>query len=221
MLTIANTATATLAANAAGSGQILYLDPLSPAGLATANAFLDMGYFPADTRLSPSFEVNREELRGAGRISGASVLLANPVTSSTISYEFGILTADSAVRALHAGAAPAAGTGTGLTDALAYQINPEASVTARMVFVKRRPGGPHTVIWHPRVEVSANGSESGDAGSEILNFRITVQAYTYTPAAALAGMAQSIGQYGATFEVPNDAALDTLLTALDTEAPPV
>ncbi|SEI66963.1 hypothetical protein SAMN04488058_101295 [Deinococcus reticulitermitis] len=220
MLTLSNTATATLPANAAGSGQILYFNPISPAGLGTGGAFLDLGYFPADTRISPNAEVNREELRAAGRESAATVLLANPVTSASIGYEFGVLTPDADVRALHAGAGAVVGTGAGLTTARAYTINPESAVTGRWVFVKKRPGGSATVIWHPRVQLSANGEAGGDAGSEVLNFVATVQAHTYTPAAAFDGMATAINQYGARFEVPDAATLDALLTALDDEALP-
>ncbi|WP_272977114.1 hypothetical protein [Deinococcus geothermalis] len=220
MLTVVNTATATLAANAAGSGQILYFDPISPSDIVPGDGFIDMGYFPADTRISPSFEVNREELRAAGRDSSATVLLANPVTSASITYEFGVLTPDASVRALHTGAGAATATGAGLTGVQAYQINPEAAVTGRWVFVKRRPNGSATVIWHPRVQLSSNGSEGGDAGSEVLNFVATVQAYSYNSGTAFAGMGTAIGQYGVSFEVPDAATLDALLTALDDEALP-
>lgn len=220
MLTVANASTALRAENAQGSGQILYFDPIEPASIVTGNGFIDMGYFPADTRISPNVEVNREELRAAGRVSAATVLLANPVTSASIGYEFGVLTPDDNVRALHAGAGAAVGTGTGLTTARAYTINPEAAVTGRWVFVKQRASGGATVIWHPRAQLSSNGSEGGDAGSEVLNFIATVQAFSYTPDAAFAGLATAINQYGAQFEVPDAATLEALLTALDGEALP-
>ena len=219
-LTIVNTATATLAANARGSGQILYFDPISPDGLATGNSFIDMGYLPDGTRISPNAEVIREDLMAAGRESGASVRIASVVSSANIGYEIPILTPDENVRALHAGAGAAIATGTTLTGVRAYQINPEAAVLGRFVFVKKRPSGPHTVIWHPRFELSANGSSEGDANSEVLNFVGSVQAYGYTPAADFEGLVKAIGQYGVMFQAPDDATLDELLTALDKEALP-
>lgn len=220
MLTIVNQATALLASNARGSGQILYFDPITPEGLATGNGFIDLGYLPENTRISPNAEVTREDLMAAGRESGSSVRIASVVTNATIGYEIPILTPDAFVRALHAGAGPATATGTTLEGVRAYQINPEAAVVGRFVFVKKRPGGPHTVIWHPRFELSANGTADGDAGSEVLNFLGSVQAFRYTPAEAFAGLITAINQYGVMFEVPNDATLDALLTALDGEALP-
>lgn len=220
MLTIANLNTALLPANARGSGQIIYFDPITPEGLATGNGFLDLGYFPEGTRISPNVEVTREDLMAAGRESGASVRIASVVSNSTIGYEIPVLTPDTQVRALHAGAGAVTAAGETLSGVRAYQINPEAAVVGRFVFVKKRPGGPHTVVWHPRFELSANGTGDGDANSEVLNFVGSVQAYSYTPAAAFADLVTAIGQYGVMFEAPTDAALDALLTALDTEAVP-
>ena len=221
MLTVANANTALLTANARGSGQIIWFDPISPAGLATADGFIDLGYFPDGTRISPNIEVSREDLLAAGRESGASVRLTSVVTSSTIGYEIPVLTPDAYVRALHAGAGAATATGTTLEGVKAYQINPEAAVLGRFIFAKKRPGGPHTVVWHPRFELSANGSTGGDASSEVLNFVGSVQAYPYTPDEEFAGMVTAITQYGAMFEVADDAQLDALLTALNGEALPI
>lgn len=220
MLTVANTNTALDAANARGSGQIIYFDPITPEGLATGNGFLDLGYFPEGTRISPNIEVNREDLLAAGRESGASVRIASVIANSTIGYEIPVLTPDAQVRALHTGAGAVIATGETLAGVRAYQINPEAAVVGRFVFVKKRPNGPHTVIWHPRFELSANGTADGDANSETLNFVGSVQAYRYKPAEAFAGMVTAIGQYGVMFEAPTDAGLDALLTALDAEALP-
>jgi hypothetical protein len=219
MLTVVNAATAALAANATGTGQILYFDPITPEGLATGAGFIDMGYLPEGTRLTPNVEITRENLKGAGRESAASITLQTVVTDSSYGYEFGILTPDSNVRALHAGSAAATLTGAGMTGVKVYKINPEASVTGRFVFVKKRPNGPHDVIFHPRLQLSSNGTAGGDLNSEIYNFVASVQAYSWTPGADLAGITvASVTQYGALFVAQNDAELDALLTALNDEA---
>lgn len=218
-LTVVNTATATLAANAAGSGQIAYFDPISPEGLATGNSFIDMGYFPEGFRLSPNIEVTREDLKGAGRDSGSAVTLMSTVTDSSYGYEFSILTPDQSVRALHAGAAPATLTGSGLTGVKVYKINTESTIVGRFVFVKKRPDGTADVVFHPRLQLSSNGSTAGDLGAELLNFIGTVQAHTWTPGADLAGITiANVSSYGALFQVSTPAELDALLTALQDEA---
>lgn len=219
-LTVMNALTATLAANAAGSGQILYIDPISPADI-VAPGFVDMGVFPEGFRLSPNVEVTREDLKGAGRESAASITLASNVTDSSYGYEFSILTPDDNVRALHAGSPPAELTGTGLTGVKAYRISTEATVVARWVFVKKRPDGSADVVFHPRVQISSNGTTDGDQGSELLGFVVTVQAFSWTPGAALAGLTpESVSQYGALFRAKTPAQLDALLTALNTVAVP-
>lgn len=222
MLTVINSDTATLPANAAASGQILYFDPITPTGFATDNQFIDLGYLPEGTRLAPNIEVTRETLRGAGRTSGAAVDLATVVTSATYGYEIPLLTSDERVRALHAGSPAATLTGSGgVSGVKVYQINPEATVTGRFIFVKQRPGGPHDVIFHPRLQLSANGSTAGDQNSEVLNFVASVQAYAWAPSTGLPGITVAqVSQYGALFVAQDAAALDALLTVLDTEAVP-
>lgn len=220
-LTILNAATATLAANAQGSGQIAYFDPIAPEGLATGSSFIDMGYFPEGFRLSPNIEVTREELKAAGRESGAAVTLMTVVTDSSYGYEFSILTPDDSVRTLHAGAAPASLTGSGLTGVKVYRINTEATITGRFVFVKKRADGSADVVFHPRLQLSSNGSSDGDQNAELLNFVATVQAYNWTPGADLAGItAGSVGAYGALFVTKTPAELEAVLSALQDEALP-
>jgi hypothetical protein len=219
MLTVVNAGTAALPTNATGSGQIPYFDPITPANIIAGTGFVDMGALPEGTRLTPNIEVTRETLRAAGRISGASIPLQEVVTDSSIGYEFGILTPDANVKALHAGSPAATLTGNGLTGVKVYQINTEASVVGRFVLVKQRPGGPHDVIFHPRVQLSSNGTTSGDLNTEIYGFVMSVQAYNWVPNADLTGIG-TVTQYGALFVAQNDAELDALLTALNDEALP-
>lgn len=215
-----NQNTAILAANLLKEGRIVLFDPLNAA---FAPGFVDLGYFPTADKIAPTNTVNRTAVVAASREGGPDVTLADDVTSVGITYAISSLTADDAVKELHAGSAPVTLSATGVATTTAFLYDPSVSVSGRMIIVRKRLGTDtarkHRVVFHPRVDLSPNGT--GDAnGKDTLVFLATVRAYPYVVGAEFSASAAAFGQYGAQFEVP-DAELTPLLDFLAGEALPV
>lgn len=220
MLVPVNRDTAQLSANLLREGRIVMVNPINYAG---ADGWIDLGEFPPDQKVSPANTVNRTDVPAANREGGPDVILARIVASVAIGYDISSLTPDDTVRSLHAGAAPIALTGAGLTGTSGFVIDPSVSLESRMIIIRKRPliaGRPrvHRVVFHPRVDLTPNGT--GDsAGQETLIFRAEVKPFSWTLSTKLTPLAESLGQYGIQFDVP-DSELTALLTLLDTEAAP-
>ena len=219
-IVIANGPTATATENLQKQGRYFMFDPLVIAGIV---GWVDFGYMPPDARLIANNTVNRQDVSAASREGGPDVILDSSVTSVNISYDVVALTPDAMVQQLHAGSVPIELNEANYADAQAFAIDPATSLQGRGLIIRKRPlkaGKPrvHTVVFHPRVSLTPNGT--GDSnGRDTLLFTATVNPYDWTPSVAFTELGGKIGQYGVQFEVP-DAQLAALLTALDAEALP-
>lgn len=223
MLTEVNKDTALNPDNALGEGQILKISIISPSGLQSltpGGTWLDMGWLPDGTYVLPNVEIEKAALLAAGREDGASVEIANRVTSSKIGYEIPLLTADDRTRTVWRGTPAATATQGTLAGIRAFKINRGAVVLTRFIFIKKRADGSWTLIFHPRFELSNNGKERGDANNEILKFIGSVRSYAFTPPADFEELVISIDEFGAEFEGDTPEQLDALTTALDKVALP-
>lgn len=213
-----NSSTARLSANMVAEGRIVLFDPVDTfTGITGA---VDLGLFPEDAVIAPSSDITRETIRALNPEGGASIVVEERVTETTITYEIPVLTASEQVRALHNGAPSVAMTDAGMTGISVTPFTPGASVLGRMVVIAKRPGTDpdrlFRVYWHPRAALQSNGL--GDSqGEQTLLFTASVRAHTYTPGAEFAGVETQITEYGAIFTVPASKLAD-LLAALDTEA---
>lgn len=217
-LTPVNAATAYLATNMVAEGRIVLFDPIGTfEGITGA---VNLGLFPEDAVIAPNAEVTRETIRAINPEGGASIVVEERVTETTISYEIPVLTPSEQVRSLHNGAPAVALTDPTLTGVSVTPFTPGASILGRMVVIAKRPGADadrlFRVFWHPRAALQSNGLGESQ-GEQTLLFTASVRAHTYEPGAAFDDVATQITQYGAIFTVPASD-LAALLTALDTEA---
>lgn len=213
-----NAATAYLATNMVAEGRIVLFDPLGTfEGITGA---VNLGIFPEDAVIAPNSEVTRETVRGINPEGGASIIVDERVTETTISYEIPVLTPSEQVRSLHNGAPAVAMTDPDFVGVSVTPFSPGASILGRMIVIAKRPGTDadrlFRVFWHPRAALQSNGLGESQ-GEQTLLFTASVRAHTYTPGADFADVATQITQYGAIFTVPASK-LAALLAALDTEA---
>ncbi|WP_291428502.1 hypothetical protein [Deinococcus sp.] len=184
------------------------------------NPLVERCLFPEDAVIAPSSEVTRETIRAINPEGGASIVVEERVTETTISYEIPVLTPSEQVRSLHNGAPAVAMTDPDFAGISVTPFTPGASILGRMVVIAKRPGTSadrmFRVFWHPRAALQSNGLGESQ-GEQTLLFKASVRAHTYTPAARFADVNTQITQYGAIFGVPART-LNDLLTALDTEA---
>lgn len=213
-----NDQSAYAAANMIPEGRIVLFDPLDAfAGITGA---VNLGLFPEDAVIAPNAEVTRETIRAINPEGGASIVVEERVTETTISYEIPVLTPSEQVRSLHNGAPAVALTDPSLTGVSVTPFTPGASILGRMIVIAKRPGTDadrlFRVFWHPRAALQSNGLGESQ-GEQTLLFTASVRAHTYEPGPAFDDVATQITQYGAIFTVPASD-LAALLTALDTEA---
>lgn len=202
-----NADTAKSADNLLREGRSVEVQLHSAFGDIAAGSSIHLGILAPGAKVSPTVSQESEDVLGQDETNGQDIVLDTRVTSTTITYdEVPVVTPDETVMSLHAGTPPTTITSGPLAGTKIYPFAAGASIKVAQTVLRRRAGSDIVrMFWHPLTAMQAEVSQDGNAGTEIVVFKFTVQAWSGTISGALLAEYNGvITKFGAMFGVPAD-----------------